>query len=201
MTIKAILFDLGNVLVFFDPRRSSSAFAKAVGIPEDEIWKLFFTSELENEYTRGKISSEEFYQKVSEHFPKKLDFRTFARLWNDIFTENTEMIDLIKRLKKNYPLYLISNTNDLHFEFVRSRFPIMRHFTKYFPSHLVGRRKPDRAIFQHVLEEIKLAPEETVFIDDISEFVESAKSLGIHGIQFISRKELERKLARLGIKF
>ena len=201
LKIKALIFDMGNVLVFFDARRSSKAFAEAVGIPEEKIWETFFISEFERRYTRGEISSEDFYQQMSEHFHKKIDFATFADLWNDIFTENHEMNELLKKLKKRYPLYLISNTNDLHFEYVRSKFSVLQYFTKCFPSHLVGHRKPDKAMFQHVLDEIKFAPNETVFIDDVAEFVDSAKSLGMHGIQFTSREALEKDLGLLGIKF
>lgn len=199
--IKAILFDMGNVLIFFDAKRSSKAFSEAVGVPEDQVWQTFFVSDLERAYTRGKISSEEFFRSVSEHFPSKIDFPTFTKLWNDIFTENREMEELLWKLKKHYPLYLISNTNDLHFEHVRAQFPIVQHFTRCFPSHIVGHRKPDQAMFEHVLREIQLKPEETVFIDDVAEFVESAKRLGIHGIQFTSRPALETELRRLGVKF
>jgi putative hydrolase of the HAD superfamily len=199
--IKAILFDLGNVLVFFDAKKSSKAFSKALGVPEEEIWQAFFISDLERSYTRGEISTEEFFKRVSERFPAKVDFPAFARLWNDIFTENQEMGDLLKRLKERYPLYLISNTNDLHFKYVRSRFRMLDHFTRSFPSHLVGSRKPDRAMFEHVLRDIQLKPGETVFIDDVSEFVESARSLGIHGIQFTSKAMLESELRRFGIEF
>ena len=199
--IKAILFDLGNVLVFFDAKRSSRAFSEALGIPEDEIWKAFFISDMEKAYTRGEVSSEEFFRKVNDRFPSKLDFATFARLWNDIFTENHEMDGLLKKLKKRYPLYLISNTNDLHFEYVRKKFPILHHFTHCFPSHQVGHRKPDRAMFEHVLSEIRLKPEETVFIDDVPEFVASAKALGICAIQFTSCGALESELRHLGVHF
>ena len=199
--IKALLFDMGNVLIFFDARRSSKAFSEAVGVPEDKIWQAFFVSDLERSYTRGEISSEEFFQRVSEHFPGKIDFATFARLWNDIFTENQEMVELLKKLKKHYPLYLISNTNDLHFEYVKSKFGILHHFTQCFPSHLVGHRKPDQGMFEHVLREVRLRPEETVFIDDVLEFVEAAKRLGIFGIQFTSQPTLETELKRIGIKF
>ena len=201
LDIRALLFDMGNVLIFFDAKRSSRAFAEAVGVPEDKIWQTFFVSDLERAYTKGEISSEEFYQRVIEHFPARIDFSTFAKLWNDIFTENQEMRDLLGKLKKHYPLYLISNTNDLHFEYVRARFRILHHFTKCFPSHTVGHRKPDQAMFEHVLEEIRLKPEQTVFIDDIAEYVESARQLGIHGIQFKSRGELESDLHRMGIQF
>lgn len=200
-TIKAILFDMGNVLIFFNARRSSKAFAEAVGIPEDKIWQTFFISELERSYTRGEISSEEFFRKASEYFPSQIDFATFAHLWNDIFTENHEMTDLVKKLKKHYPLYLISNTNDLHFEYVRSKFGVLHHFTKCFPSHLVGHRKPDQAMFMHVLDKIRLRPQETVFIDDVADFVEAARRVGIHGIQFTSRPALEQELKKLDVRF
>ena len=102
---------------------------------------------------------------------------------------------------KHYLLYMISNTNDLHFEYICKHFPIASHFNGYFPSHVVGHRKPDQAMFEHVIREIKLRPEETVFVDDIAEFVESAKHLGIYGIQFTTREALEAELRHLGIKF
>ena len=200
MNIRAILFDMGNVLLFFNAKISSKAFEEATGMTEQAIWELFFVSELERRYTRGEISSREFYEHVSQQFPKKIDYETFGHLWNDIFTENLEMEELLRKLKKHYPLYLISNTNDLHFEYIKKKFSLMKHFAGFFPSHVVGHRKPNPEMFQHVLKEIKLKPEETVFIDDIIEFVDSAKQLGIHGIQFTTRKNLEHDLQKLGIK-
>lgn len=200
-SIKAILFDMGNVLLFFNARISSKAFAEATGLAEGDIWELFFISELEKSYTRGELSSKDFYEQVCPYFPKKINYETFSRLWNDIFTENSEMDELLKSLKKHYPLYMISNTNDLHFEYIKKNFNITKHFTGFFPSHEVGHRKPNPAMFQHVLKEIKLKPDEAVFIDDILEFVESARKLGINAVQFTSRKKLEQDLRNLGIQY
>ena len=200
--IRAILFDMGNVLISFDAKRSVRAFSELLGVPAEKLWEAFFISEMEKAYTRGEISSQEFFRRACQHFPsKKIDFQTFAHLWNDIFTENHEMEGLLKKLKKNYPLYLISNTNELHYEYVKKKFSIVSHFTQCFPSHAVGHRKPDKAMFEHVLREIRFKPEETVFVDDIAEFVESARQLGICVIQFTSREALEGDLRRLGIKF
>lgn len=201
LDIRALLFDMGNVLLFFDARRSSKAFAEMVGVQEDKVWNLFFISDLERAYTRGEISSQDFFKEVSKYFPKKIDFPTFAALWNDIFTENEEMSELLGKLRKHYPLYLISNTNHLHYEYVKKHFRILDHFTKCFPSHTVGHRKPDPSMFKHVLKTIKLKPENTVFIDDIAEYIDSAKRLGIHGVQFTSCSALEKDLRRLGVKF
>ncbi len=199
--IKAIMFDMGNVLLFFNAKVASRAFAETVGIPEEKVWEYFFISPLEKSYTKGKISTQEFFEQASEYFENKIDLPTFARLWNDIFTENIDMEPLVKKLKKNYPLYLISNTNELHYEFIRKKFGILKHFTKCFPSHEVGHRKPDPAMFEHVLKEIKLKPEETVFIDDMPEFVASAEKLGIHGVLFQTTSDLEKRLQKLGVIF
>lgn len=200
MKIRAILFDMGNVLLFFNAKISSQAFSEAVGLPEEKIWELFFVSELERRYTKGEISSRDFYNQVSCHFMKKINYKTFSRLWNDIFTENSEMDGLLKKLKKHYPLYLISNTNDLHFEYIKNNFAITKHFKGFFPSHEVGHRKPNPEMFQHVLKEIKLKPQETIFVDDIIEFVESARRLGIRAIQFTTRENLERDLRNMGVR-
>ena len=200
MNIRAILFDMGNVLLFFNAKISSKAFSEATGLSEQEIWELFFISELEKRYTRGEVSSKDFYEQVSRYFPKKIDYQTFSRLWNEIFVENLEMDELLRKLKKHYPLYMISNTNDLHFEYIKQNFKITKHFTGFFPSHEVGHRKPNPAMFQHVLKEIKLKPEETVFIDDIIEFIDSAKQLGMNAIQFTTRENLERDLRNLGVQ-
>ena len=200
-TIKALLFDMGNVLLFFNAKISSKAFSEATGLSEEEIWELFFISELERRYTRGEVSSKDFYEKVNQYFPKKVNYETFSRLWNEIFVENLEMDELLGKLKKRYPLYMISNTNDLHFEYIKQNFRITKHFTGFFPSHTVGHRKPSHAMFHHVLKEIKLKPEETVFVDDISEFVESARQLGINAVQFTTRENLEHDLRNLGIQY
>jgi putative hydrolase of the HAD superfamily len=201
MTIKAILFDMGNVLFFFDAKRSSQAFSKATGVSEEKIWEVFFISQMEKAYTRGELTTKEFYDQVCKHFPRSVDFDTFAHLWNDIFTENKEMTKLIKKLKKNYPLYLISNTNDLHYEYIRKKFDVLNDFTKCFPSHLVGHRKPDQAMFHHVIKEVGFKPEEMVFIDDVLEFVEAARKTGIHGVQYQTMPVLEKDLKKLDLKF
>ena len=105
------------------------------------------------------------------------------------------------KLKKQYPLYLISNTNDLHYEHVKAKFNLLKHFVACFPSHEVGHRKPDSAMFEHVLKKIKMKPEETVFIDDMPAFVEGATQLGMQAIQFTTRDALAADLKKLGLKF
>ena len=82
----------------------------------------------------------------------KMTFKEFKRIWNGIFWKNDGMDSLVSKLKSRYPLYLISNTNHLHFEYLKENYPILQHFKKCFPSHEVGHRKPDPKIFRRALE-------------------------------------------------
>jgi putative hydrolase of the HAD superfamily len=199
--IKAVIFDLGNVLVNYDVQKAARRFSKAGGISQVRIWAHFFLSKFEQAYTRGEISTREFYREARRVFKKNIPYGTFKHYWNDIFWENPGMDRLLARIKKHYPLYLISNTNKLHFDHIKKHFRLLRHFKKVFPSHEVGARKPDPKIYRRVLAKIKLEPGETVFIDDMGRFIRSARQVGMCAIHFKGRLRLIRDLRRLGIKF
>lgn len=199
--MKAIIFDLGNVLIHFDARRAARRFARHAEVPVKKVWQHFFTSRIEKAYTRGEITTREFFRHAKRAFNSTIDFATFSKLWNEIFWENRGIRTILEKLSRRYPLYLISNTNALHFNHVRREFPeIFRHFRKTFPSHWVGHRKPDPRIFWKVLRRIRLRPEEVLFIDDMPNFVEAAKKVGMRGIRFRSNAQLKRELRKLGIE-
>ena len=199
--IKAVIFDLGNVLIHFDAAKAARQFSKEAEIPYELVWRHFFTSRVEKAYTRGEITTRQFFLHAKKALNSKVSFKTFARLWNDIFWENAGIRKILKQLARRYPLYLISNTNQLHFNHVKKEFPkIFRHFKRTFPSHELGRRKPDRRIYWKVLRTIKLRPEEAVFIDDMPRFVEAARKVGMKGICFRSNVQLKRDLKKLGVE-
>ena len=199
--IKAVIFDLGNVLVNYDVWKAARRFSKAGGISQVRIWAHFFLSKFEQAYTRGEISTREFYNAACKVFKKPVSYKTFRYYWNDIFWENPGMDKLLVRIKKHYPLYLISNTNALHFTYLKKHFKLLRHFDRKFPSHEVGARKPDLKIYQRVLRKIGLRPEETVFIDDMKSFIEGARKAGMHAIHFKGRPALIKTLRKLDIRF
>ncbi len=200
LQIKAVIFDLGNVLLNFNAKKSAKRFAKACKVPVAAVWDHFFTSSTEKAYTRGEITCQEFYQHSCEAFKSPVDFKTFKHYWNDIFWENEGMDALLAKLKKKYPLYLISNTNKMHFDHIQSEFKILRHFKKTFPSHEVGHRKPEPQIYKKVLRSIKLKPQETVFVDDVEKFVEGARVVGMNAIQFKTPSQLVREFRKFNIK-
>lgn len=198
--IKSVIFDLGNVLLNYDAEKAAKQFAAACGVPVKKLWGHFFTSSVEKAYTRGEISCREFYAHARKVFKIPVTYAAFRNYWNDIFWENEGMQPLLAKLKKHYPLYLISNTNRMHFEHIKKKFKVLKHFKKTFPSHEVGARKPEREIYKRVLSKIRLKPEETVFIDDMPDFVAGARKAGMYAIQFKGKEKLIRDLKKMGIK-
>jgi putative hydrolase of the HAD superfamily len=199
--IKAVIFDLGNVLIHYDAVRAAKRFSREAKIPLLKVWVHFFISRVEKAYTRGEITTREFFRHSKKALNSKISYSKFAKFWNEIFWENRGIRPVLRRLGRHYPIYLISNTNALHFNYVRRRFPqIFRYFKRTFPSHWVGHRKPDPRIYQKVLKAIRLRPEETVFIDDVPRFVRGAKKVGMKGIRFRSIPQLRRELGKLGVK-
>ncbi|MBI3307726.1 MAG: HAD family phosphatase [Candidatus Omnitrophica bacterium] len=198
--IRAVIFDLGNVLLNYDAYKAAKRFAKQCKVPLLNVWIHFFTSPTEKAYTRGEISSYAFYRHAKQSLRFPVDYKTFKHYWNDIFWENEGMDEVLRKLKKHYPLYLISNTNQMHFDHVKEKFRILRHFKKTFPSHEMGARKPDPEIYLKVLKKARLLPQETVFIDDVEKFVEGARKVGMHAIRFRHREQLLRDLHKLSVK-
>lgn len=197
--INAVIFDLGNVLVNFDAVKAAKRYSKTCKVPIKRIWDHFFTDPTEKAYTRGEISCREFYQHAVNALNAPIDFETFRAYWNEIFWENKGMDALLAKLKKKYPLYLISNTNKMHFDYLKKNFKILRHFKKTFPSHEVGHRKPEPEIYRKVLRKIRLKPQETVFVDDVRKFVDGALAVGMNAVQFKNRSQLTRELKKMGI--
>ena len=198
--IKAVVFDLGNVLLRYNAVRAALRFVRECEVPLTRVWLHFFTSAVEKAYTRGEISSLEFYRHAKKILRFPVDFKTFRHFWNDIFWENPGMENLLKRLKKHYPLYLITNTNQMHYNYIRKKFKLLRHFKRRFASHEVGCRKPEPEIYLKVLKAVRLRPEQTVFIDDVAKFVRGARKVGMHAVRFRNKARLVKDLKKLGVK-
>lgn len=110
------------------------------------------------------------------------------------------MEDLIQTLRGHYRLLLLSNTNEWHFDFCLNKFPVVGLFDDHVLSFRLGCRKPDSAIYAHALKRAEAPPEECVYIDDIREYVDAARTQGIHGIRFQGAARLKSSLRDLGIR-
>ena len=124
-----------------------------------------------------------------------MSFDQFVTIWNDIFTENEDVSDIVRSLKGKVRLGLVSNTNALHFDYIASRFPVVHSFDRWFLSHEVGFKKPAPEIYRKAIEWASGEPEKILFIDDSIANVEAAVSLGMQGLQFVSARQLREELS------
>lgn len=133
--IKVILFDLGNVLVDFDLRPAAERISSFCSKGPDEILKLLFDSGVTNSFEKGKISAEEFYKKAKDILDLKLGYESFVPIWNEVFffsPKNRAVYHIANCLKKNYRIALLSNTNILHYRYIKDNFPLLMFSKDYF---------------------------------------------------------------------
>jgi FMN phosphatase YigB (HAD superfamily) len=199
MPITAVAFDLGNVLIRVDHGRFCQRLGEAAGVSPLEIYDAVFNSGLEPEYDTGRLSSEEFYREICRLFGINPPFPLFSEWWQDIFDPMEGMAEVVAELAGRYPLFLVSNTNELHFDYVYRRCPPLRHVGRFILSYRVGSRKPEPAIYLRLIREIDRPPEQCLFIDDKAPFVEAARSHGLKAWQFISPADFISRLKHYGL--
>jgi putative hydrolase of the HAD superfamily len=198
--MKVIIYDLGNVILPFNHYRIAEKLSRFSQRKEfqdpPKIFSYLFDFEkgAVNGYEVGKVSSLEFFQSLKEFLQLSLSFEEFVPIWDDIFLENQEVSQIILSQKGRWKLGLLSNTNPLHFDYILSKFPIVRVFDQWILSHEVGFKKPAVGIYQKAIEWASVEPQKIIFIDDMEKHVEVAVSLGMQGIHFISAKQLKEEL-------
>lgn len=186
--MKALIFDFGNVVAFFDHRRASRQLAALVrnNVTEDTIYEAVFGASLEESYDCGRISTPEFIEHLRCELGSAVPEEAIARAWCDIFWPNDEVMSLLPRLKgSGARLVLASNTNELHFQWILNRFAApLANFDDFVLSYRIGSRKPAPAFFQKCLESARAAPEDCIYVDDRSDFVEVARAMGMTGLAY-----------------
>lgn len=186
--IKNIIFDLGGVIIDVDPPRSFQAL-QAFSMNQksgdnflSENVKLFL------DYEKGLVSSRKFREGIRALTENtELEDKQIDDAWNMMLLDvPLERIEILKKLKDRFQLFVLSNTNDIHVPAFNSMIEnvcgepnIHCFFDRVYFSHEVQMRKPEPEIYRHVLEENNLNPEETLFIDDRYENIEAAGRLGI----------------------
>ena len=199
--IEVIFFDLGNVILpfnHFQIAEKLSRFSRRKGLedPSRIFSYLFdFESGAVNGFDTGKVSPAQFFQSVRTDLDLSLSFEEFVPIWTNIFTEDEDVADVIRLLKRRCRLGLLSNTDPLHFGFIRSKFPVVSVFEKWILSFEVGFKKPHLRIFQKAIEWASASPEKILLIDDLEKNVEAALSVGMRGIHFRSAAQMKEELA------
>jgi len=196
--IKAIVFDIGNVLLPFDfsvalRKLQSKSGAESVEHAMEGV---------KREYESGRIGRAEFLEQMRVVLQYSGTEAEFVAAWEDIFTENVAMSELVRALHPRYPLFLLSNTSDLHMDFVFQKYPTFGLFKDAVFSYRVKGFKPEPGIYETALQQFGIEACETVFIDDLQVNVDAALALGFQAIRYdlLRHGDLLLELEKLGVR-
>lgn len=197
--VKTIFFDIGNVLVFFSHETMFSQIASCANLPLSVIKDLFLNQHMQENVEKGKLSPEALYHLLLQKAPSPFPLEAFLQAASQIFRPNTPVLALVQRLKQEGKrLIFLSNTNAYHFHYLFSSIPEFHLFDDRILSHEVRAMKPEPAIFAKALALANCPPEECFYIDDIPEFVASARQVGLNGEVYKNPETLERHLRERG---
>ena len=183
--IKAVIFDLGAVILNINYQNTINEFKK-LGVKNPEsFYSKAAQINLFNQLETGEISEIEFLLELQKE-TSNASIKQIKNAWNTMLLDLPKnRIDLLKKLRFNYSIFLLSNTNSIHISEFKKRIGDMRYnefynlFDKVYYSHKIGFKKPEAKAFQLILEENKLSAHETLFIDDSPQHIKVAKKLGI----------------------
>ncbi|HHE56093.1 MAG TPA: HAD family phosphatase [Caldithrix abyssi] len=200
--IKAIIFDLGRVLVDvkFD-RQTARFFGVSTNNTEDAatILDRAFQNELFRKLNKGEITSREFYEAFKNDFNLNLDFETFVQYWCDVFAPIPGMEELFWQVKRKYPVGLLSDTDELHWNYCREQFPFLKAIEKPTLSFEIGALKPDAKCYLKAAENVGFEVAECLFIDDRQVNVEGAQKVGMRAILFQGPEKLKEDFKKFGV--
>jgi putative hydrolase of the HAD superfamily len=173
---KAVVFDLGRVLLDFDYSRAARNIACHCNIGEADLKTALDQSPLLFRYETGLMTTAEFFAEVQKLSTFRKDYETFAPLFGDIFTEIPEMIELNRALRaKGVPTFIFSNTNELAIQHIRERYPFFSEFDDYILSYEHRSMKPDEAIYRAVERITGRSGPDLLYIDDRLENIEAGE--------------------------
>lgn len=179
----ALLFDIGNVIIRFDFRKTIAAVQDEMDTAPDLA--LAKVADLTNQLEIGAIEPDEFVERAIQRVGFRGKPDQFRRAFEDIFELNTPMVEFIEeREREGVPLFLLSNTNGIHVPFFTREYPVFAGFRGAIYSHEVGCMKPDPEIYRITIEKLGLDPQSTVYIDDLPANCEAGSESGFLSLQY-----------------
>lgn len=204
MSAKFIYFDIGNVLLSFSNERACRQLADLTGVDWQHYWKLIFTDNLHLAFESGEITPRQFYDQLCQAVDRRPDFEAFALAISDIFNIQATVKPIVAHLAEaGYPLGLLSNTNELHWNWYTSgRYELLPGaFSVHALSFQLHALKPHREIYDAAARLAGVAPEEIFFVDDMPANVAGARAAGFDAVPFTTASDLADALHRRGIRF
>jgi len=185
--IKTLIFDLGGVILDLSVDHTLEAFKQLSQLDKERVIAIYHNEETFELYEKGLVSDDEFRSFIRNVYNGNAGDEEIDRCWNAMLRGIPAIkLELLTRLMKSYQVILLSNTNNIHLEYINNRIlpdfgvtSLDPYFHHTYYSHLMKMRKPDAEIFEKVLSNHNLNPAETLFLDDNKLNVEGANAVGI----------------------
>jgi glucose-1-phosphatase len=197
---RAIIFDIGRVLIRVDVGRALTGLAQGIALSSEEIWSALQKDPLWIDWQEGRISAQDWHAHIAKKLGGTLTFVQFLEAWNRSLDplpihENS----FLDGLSRRYRLALLSNTDPVHVAHMESTYDFFRFFPVRVYSCSLGISKPSPLIYEQALQACKVSAEAAIYIDDVPAYAEAAQRIGMTGIVFQSPAQLQADLHALGI--
>lgn len=206
--IKAVIFDIGRVIVRINLNRlleplaalASNGRGATEKLSPQQVWSLIENDPRCADWQEGRMTPEQWHDCVAKRLQVTIGFAEFCAAWNRALDPEPILAEgLFEALGKNHQLALLSNTDPLHSTHIEHHFAFVKHFPVRIYSCGVGASKPSPAIYAAALNTLGVQPAEALYIDDIPEFAEAARQLGLDAICFESPSQLGNQLSHRGL--
>ena len=198
--LRSAIFDIGRVLVKLDLARAIEGLSQGISLPPEELWSAIQKDPRWHDWQEGRISPHDWHLHITKRLGSPLKFDEFRAAWNRTLDPvPLQSDDLFQTLSEKLKLALLSNTDPMHVAHLESNFTFFEFFappTRIY-SCSVRASKPSPVIFQAALKAVKTPAAQAVFVDDIPEYVEAARSLGLNAIQYLNPAQLRAELRAL----
>jgi len=198
--IRAVIFDIGRVLIRVDLSRAMAGLSQSIPLTADELWKALQNDPRWMDWQEGRISPRDWHLHITKRLGGSLSFEEFTKAWKSALDpEPMQSEEFLSGLAKKYKMAVLSNTDPIHMANEEARYSFFRHFPVRIYSYRVGASKPNPLIYREALRGCKVKAQEAVFIDDVPAYVDAAKQLGMRGVVYQSAEQLVADLAVLGV--
>ena len=204
MTVKAIIFDWGNVLGPINHQKACEVFSAFSEMPTDKIYKVIFESGIEKDFDEGQSTPEQFYSQVCEAInvsKGNMSLEECKIAWQEVLLgDNKKMECVLHYIKNDVKMLLLSNTNVWHWEVLSKSSIVKKFFSSLWQQILsfkVHCRKPDDLIYHEGIRRCGYDPREILYIDDIPKFAQKFGNLGGQHIVYHAKEDSDSLLSRL----
>jgi FMN phosphatase YigB (HAD superfamily) len=198
--LRAIIFDVGRVLIPIDIQRAMTGLAAGLSLSPEEIWSAIENDPRWPDWQEGRMTPRDWHLHLTRRLGTTLRFEEFTEIWNRVLDPRPlQESSLFEELSKTYRLGLLSNTDPIHVAYMEANYDFFRFFSMRVYSCVIGASKPSPIVYLEALRRCRVQSSEAVYIDDIAAYVEAARNLGMAGIHYQTQEGLKGALRDLGV--